>query len=393
MPGFDFKTTKAGFNMRIGSKILSYISESLKRLRLCGAVMFSIIILVGCTATTDPNPTEQRVEAFITDLVVNDENIFEFVTLGQYKGIEFDYFTPEPVRQQDVDEIINMHLSLGADVREITYRSVRQDDIVIIDFEGFHNDIPFRGGSATEFELVIGSRLFIPGFEEQLIGRYPGEEFDIYVTFPDDYDVQMLAGELTRFRINLRAIHGETLPELTDEFVRTYFDLESVEEYIATIRDRLEEESIINAENNNRSQVWMEIVRNATIHKYPIDEIEFRTSRGLVEFQYVAATHGMDLDELIYQLTGMPTDEFIDFEVRPGAFHDVMQDLVLRAVAAAEGITLSDEEFEDGVNRLVSDFGFESREALFAMSGEYAVRIAILSEKVIDFVMAHAVAR
>jgi len=381
--------------MKSDLRILGYdISEALRRLRLCVAVMLCIVILSACAASdSDSDLTEHGVEAFVTDEVVNDENIFQFVSLGQYKGIEFEYFSAESVTDQDIEEIISLHLSFGADVNEITYRPVRLDDTVIIDFEGFLNDIPFRGGYAEEFELIIGSRTFIPGFEEQIIGRYPGEEFDIYVTFPDDYDVPTLAGAFTRFRINLRAIHGETLPELTDEFVRTYVGLDSVEEYIAVIRERLEEENRLNAENNNKGQVWREIVRNATVIKFPIDEIEFRTSRGMVEFYYAASTHGMDLDELVYQLTGMPTDDFIDLEIRPGAVNDVRHDLVLRAVAAAEGITLSDAEFEEGVNRFVSEFGFESPEALFTMSGEYAVRIALLSEKVIDFVMEHAVAR
>ena len=386
------------------------ISELLKkRLRLLLALALCAFLLVGCVAEDDEEADDTPGDTTSTDtggetpsgasnLVFTDEevtvdNIFTFVSLGEYKGIKYTAHAAAAVTEEDIDAAITEQMSGAIDMIDVTDRAVERGDTVIIDFEGFVDGVAFDGGFAEGADLVIGSGSFIPGFEEQIIGKNPGEEFDIHVTFPEDYHSEDLAGQPATFTIFLHSILVESAPELTDEFVMSYFGIETVAELRASTKSQIASDRLFEAENDAKYQVWSAIFRNSTVLRYPNAEVNFRVDRAMMEFNYYAEVYGMPVEDLIYQMTeGMSYDDFIEYEMRPGAIEDVGQDLVLRAIGAKEGLSITDAEFQAGVNRLVNEYGYESEEQFLEINGENAVRIALLSDKVIELLMANAIA-
>ncbi|MCL2392899.1 MAG: trigger factor [Oscillospiraceae bacterium] len=386
-----------------------YAPENLrKRLITLLIVVLCGFVLVGCANSAPANDVGGDVSAE-TPTVGNgvaeepsetgasdaDEeiDIFEYVTLGAYKGIEFDPVPFVAVTDADIDMWIDEHLQGASAMVEITDRAVLNGDTVLIDFEGFQDGVAFQGGSAQDFELRIGSGQFIPGFEEQIIGHNIGDEFDINVSFPEVYHAPELAGQAVVFRINLHAIFALEIPELTDEFVREVADVDSVEEFRQQISEQLEAERVHVAENTERSQVWREVISNVTIHKHPEHEIERRVSDALEEYSLFAMMNGMELEDMIEMFTGMSLEEFIEAEIRVGAIDAVEQDLILRAIAVQEGIVVSEDEFDEAVAQFVEDFGFDDAEQFLEINGEDTVRFAILADKIINFIMEYAVAR
>ena len=370
-------------------------------------VIFAILSLVlsGCSQPDDSIDTDvppigdfdagerDSLDDFTMEAVTMD-NILEFVTLSQHRGIEYDPVQADIVTDQDIDAVVIEHLTFGTNLVEVTVRSAMLGDVVIIDFEGFVDGVPFEGGTAENSMLQIGSGQFIPGFEEQIIGHDINDVFEINVTFPDDYFMPELAGQDASFTINLKAIYIEVPQELTDEFVTTYLGIESVEQYREIIRERLEQEMELQAKNEMRRQVWLAVSESATIHSYPLQELEFAADRILLQFREAAMTHNSELEDFIEQAFGVPYQDFLNNYIRPDAFIDVRQDLVLRAVAATEGITVTEEELNTEIRRFTDEFDFESEmEFLQYIGGEGRVWMALLSEKVIDVLMYHAVER
>jgi|GEM_PF-1160566 len=336
-------------------------------------------------------PENENVE--ITDEVVTEDNIAEFVTLGEFMGIEFNPAPVIPVTESEIDWWIDQNLGQTVDTVEITDRPVMLGDIVNIDFEGFRDDVAFPGGQAYGFDLTIGSGQFIPGFEEQIIGHSIGDEFDIHLAFPDDYFEPSLAGAEVVFRINLHAITVQVPVELTDELIQEHLGLDSIEEYRAMLREEMEADRQAAADNQVRFQVWTEVVSRATVHKLPEAEVSNRIERSLVDFEIYAMFQGVELEELINEATGVSLEEFIDQEIRPSVEHSVTQDLILRAVAMQAGITISDEAFEEAVAQFVIDFGFDDVEHFLEVNGEDEVRTVLLAEEVLEFLVEHAVPR
>ena len=322
---------------------------------------------------------------FTTDEVTND-NIFQFVTIGQYKGIAFDRIT---VIDQDVEDVIAYHLSEEMVMIDVTDRAAQDGDLVIIDYIGSIDGVPFEFGSDSDVELLLGSGMFIPGFEEQIIGHNIGDVFDITVTFPETYHAVELAGEDAVFEITLNAILEESIAELNEDFVRE-LGFESVAEYRAFIREMLEEE----AKNNERRQVFSEVLSTVVFHKVPSGEVEQREVMTMERFIHEANSHNIELEELVAIMTnGMSIQEFIEFEVRPYAVGEVQMDLVIRAIAAHEGITISQAEVNEEINRIVDEFGYISVEYFMRFSNEDTVRISMLADKVIEVIMDNAVPR
>ena len=372
-------------------------------LRICSALALCILVLTGCK--TQGNDTQDAVEleespqivatptliGFV-DEQVSTENIFEFVTLGQYKGIEYDMVSAD-VSDEDIEEWIGLHLSQAAEVVEVTDRGAIPGDTIVIDYEGFIDGAPFSGGSAEGVKLTIGSNQLLPSFDEQVVGHRTGEQFDINITFPDDYQNEAFAGRPVVYKVNLTNILTKVLPELSDEFIKETLDVPTVAEYRSIVRSQLEKDKALEAENAMKGQVWMTIVGNAVIHKYPQDEVDFREERAMMEFYYYASTYNIEISEFISQVSSKTLEDFKESEIIPGALNDVKQDLVLRAIAAKEGISVADAEFDDAVKKFIDEYRYENEEAFLTLNGENATRIAILSDKVIDFVMSLAVKR
>jgi len=330
----------------------------------------------------EPDPDDWE---FTIDEVTND-NIFQFVTVGNYKGIAFDRVT---VSDQDIEDFIAQHLSEGMMMINVTDRAALDGDLVIIDYIGSLDGIPFQGGTDHGAELMLGSGSFIPGFEEQIIGHNVGDVFDITVTFPETYHAEQLAGQDAVFNITLNAIREEGAAELNEDFVRE-LGLESVAEYRALVRERLEEE----AKNNERRQVFSEVFNTVVFHKIPVGEVEQRIALTMDPFYHEAESYGIEIDDFIREITqGMSYDEFIDYEVRPYAINDVQMDLVIRAIAAKEGIVVTQSELDEEIKSIVDEYGYESVEQFLIYNSETIVKVSMLADRIIEVLMGNAVPR
>jgi len=365
-----------------------------KWILLSALLAISAFMLLGCgndDTVTDLNDFSGfGSDITLTDEIVTNENILSFVNLGQYLGVEFDAMDTS-ITDEEVSEFIRTNFSPPPELVEVEDRAVMNGDTVIVDFMGLLDGVAFDGGTAENTHLVIGSNMFIPGFEEQIIGHHPGETFDIYVTFPIPYHSAELEGQDVIFRITLHNILVEILPEVDDEFVYRTFGLETVEEFYDSIRANLEMQRELMAEESAMGQVWSTILESSTILMLPQSEITYMMERDMAQFENHAEANNMELSALILEISGLSVQDFIDFEVREAAIQDVTSDLVLRAIAAEEGIFIADEDFDEAVTRFTETFNYNSEEEFLEINGEHAVRIALLAERVIEFIMSHAI--
>jgi len=367
---------------------------------IAAVLILCVVLLVTCRerpekdeVTADPTPPvsnntndPQQSDIIFTDVEVTEDNIFEFLTLGQYKGIAID---SAAIGEQEIDEFIKQHLLEFATYTEVHDRAVRDGDIVIIDYSGSINGIAFEHGTDYGVDLEIGSNSFIPGFEEQIIGHLAGEQFDINVSFPDTYHAPELAGQDAVFAINLTAIYALEPPELTLDFIINLgMGFESIEDYREFIREGLEER----IQNSVWDQIEHAIMENSVFHMLPNSEIDQHISLTLMWISYEAAMYGVDIEEYVYYETGgMSLDDFIDIRLRNMAIDDVKKDLVIRAVAVKEGVTITDEEFEEGVLEIVTQFFYESVEQFMDIYSRVNIIVAFLRDKLVDFLIENAV--
>lgn len=360
-------------------------------------LVLCVILLATCRglhpeeATHDtPDPPVDNIDnvpeapdiSISTDEVTVD-NISDFVTLGQYKGILFDKIT---VEQQDIEIFISQHLAENIMFAEVTDRAVQPGDIVIIDYSGSIDGVAFPNGTDHNVELEIGAGRFIPGFEEQIVGHSMGEVFDIYVTFPEAYHAPELAGQEAVFEINLISIYSEQVPELNEEFVRR-LGLDSVDEYRQLVRERLE----VQARNSEWNQIIDIVIDNAVFHKLPESEIEHHVFLAIIWYQYEAMRYGVDVEELIFYFTnGMSMNDFIENELKPGAEFSVKEDLVIRAIAVQEGIILTDAEFDEGLREIVENTNYDSVEQFMEVYTDVNVLIALLRDRITDLLIGYS---
>jgi len=345
------------------------------------------------------NDDPQLSDDMYTDEKVTDDNIFEFLTLGQYIGIPIDKAV---VGQQDIDDFIEQHLADFATFTEVHDRAVQNGDVVVIDFSGSIDGVVFEGGTDQGVELEIGSNSFIPGFEDQIIGHYVGEQFDITVPFPDNYHVPDLAGKDAVFAINLVAIYTIQLPELNLDFVRDLgMGFDSIEEYKDFMKGVLEERT--QTRMHNWEQIERELVESTVFHKLPNNEIEQHILLLTMQVWNEAAMYGFDdLEEFIFLATeGMFLEDFTELVIKPLAKHYVEMELIIRAIAVKEGITISEAELEEMVSEIPEfsdDFieiaaqTFESFEHFIEAYTRVYVKMDFLMEKIVDFLIDSAVA-
>ena len=227
------------------------------------------------------------------------------VEIENYKGISVKPMSLE-ITDKDIDEEIQKVLKRNSRIVSVEDRPAEKDDIVVIDFKGLLDGEAFDGGTAENYSLTLGSGAFIPGFEDQVIGHKSGEEFTIDVTFPEDYQVEELKGKAVKFEIKLHEVKTHELSEFDDEFVKDVSEFDTVDEYKADIKKKLEESRKEEAENDKERQI---VEKLTELVKAEIPEAMFENRLdGIVdEFAMNLRTQGIDLDTYM-QYTGL-TDE------------------------------------------------------------------------------------
>ena len=276
----------------------------------------------------------------------------EEVDINGYEGIKVEAKSTE-VTDELVNEEIEKVRDRNSRLITVEDRPVKDGDIAVIDFEGFVDGEAFEGGKAESFNLTIGSGQFIPGFEEQIIGKSTGDEFTIDVTFPEEYQAAELAGKASQFKIKLHEIKEKELPEVDDEFVKDVSDKETVEEYREEIKGELAEKLQKEADSDAERQI---IEKLCELLEAEIPEVMYENKKNdmLRDFDMQLRSQGLDLKTYL-QYVGMSADD-VKEGYKEQAEQRVKLRLALEKIAEKEGFTdVTDEELEAEVKRLSKD--------------------------------------
>ncbi len=310
------------------------------------------------------------------------------VKLGKYKGVEIEK-VDVAVTDEDVDAEINRERERNARNIEVTDRPVKDGDMTVLDFEGFVDGVAFDGGKGENYSLTIGSGAFIPGFEEQLIGAEIDKETEIHVTFPEDYQAEDLKGKDAVFKCTIRGIKEKELPELDDEFAGEVSEFDTLEEYKADVRAKLTETKEKEAKNLREEAVVEAIIKDSDM-EIPEAMVETQQKQMVDEFMQGITMQGLT-PEQYYQFTGASRERLIA-QVKPQAEKRIKARLVLEAVAKAENITASEEDYEDELKVMAEAYQMEVDKVREMLPEKNAAQIKedIAVRKAAEFAVANA---
>ncbi|UOW68143.1 trigger factor [Paraclostridium bifermentans] len=287
-------------------------------------------------------------------MVVNVEVKPEF-ELGSYKGIEIakpDYTVNEDEITLRLDEMRNKASRLV----DVEGRAIENGDNTVIDFEGFVDGVAFEGGKGEDYSLVIGSNTFIPGFEEQLIGKNKGEEVEVNVEFPAEYHAENLAGKPATFKVVIKNVQSKELPELNDEFAADTTEFNTLEELKSDLKAKVEEEAKNRADAEMRNSL-VEKISEGTEVEVPNAMVETQIDNMLMELNYQLQYQGLQLEQLL-QMTGRSIEDLRN-EKREEATKLVKSSLVLEAIAKAENVEVSEADVEAEVEKMAKMYNME----------------------------------
>ncbi len=274
------------------------------------------------------------------------------VEISDYKGIEVEK-TVNAVTDEDIDKQLQALRERNGRLVTVEDRPAENGDIAVIDFEGFKDGVPFEGGKDENYELALGSGTFIPGFEEQIVGKNTGDEFTINVTFPENYQMEDIAGQLCEFKIKLNEIKTKELPDLDDEFVKDATEFETIDELKNDIRTKLEERSAKNADMEAENKIFESLIEKMTVD---IPQIMFdnKIDEMVRDFEMRLSQQGLNL-EMYLTYTNMDMVAFRKtFEDQ--AQKQVKVRLALEKIAALENVEISDEKAEEEISRMAEQY-------------------------------------
>ncbi len=310
------------------------------------------------------------------------------VKLGKYKGVEVEK-AEISVTDEEVDAEINKERENNARNIDVTDRAVKDGDITTLDFEGFVDGVPFEGGKGENYPLTIGSGAFIPGFEEQLIGAEIGREVEVNVTFPEDYQAEELKGKAAVFKCTVREIKEKELPALDDEFASEVSEFETLAEYKADVKGKLEERKAKEAKDAREAAVIEAIVKDSDM-EIPEAMLATQQRQMVDEFAQRIQMQGLSIDQY-YQFTGSSYEQMIE-QVKPQAEKRIKSRLVLEAVAAAENIVAADEDYEEELKVMAESYQMEVEKVKELLPEKSAAQIRedIAVRKAAEFVVENA---
>lgn len=279
--------------------------------------------------------------------VTIDVAVYPVVEVKDYKGIEVEQVDPE-VTEEDVDRDIEAMRKRNSRM-VVADRPVENGDTVILDYAGFIGDEQFQGGTAENQELKIGSGMFIPGFEEQLIGVKAGESKDVVVTFPEEYQAKELAGKEATFKCKVHEVKFEELPELDDEFAKDVSEFDTLAELRDDARARILESVKLQCENEAKDKVIAQVYENNKIEA-PATMVADEMDRMIQELEQQMRYQGLNIQQYL-QFTGSTLDDFRN-EIKPEAEKRVATRIVLRSIGDVENVEVTDEDLDKELQRM-----------------------------------------
>ena len=313
---------------------------------------------------------------------------FPVVEVKDYKGVEIDKIEQE-VKDEDVENEIKALQKRNARVI-LVERPAQEGDTVLLDYSGFVGDEQFEGGTAERQELKLGSGMFIPGFEEQLVGATPGEKRDVVVTFPEEYHAEDLAGKEAVFHCLVHEIKEEQLPELDDEFAKDVSEYDTLEELKKANRERLEAYAKAGSQSQMKDAALGKVVEANEV-EVPRTMVEDEMDRMCQELDQQLRYQGMSLQQYL-QFTGKDMAAFRD-ELRPDAERQVKTRIVLMGIVDAEKIEFSEDEMEEELKLMAAQYNMtaDKIKEMIGVENLTFLKKDIQVKKAIDFIFDNAV--
>ena len=313
---------------------------------------------------------------------------FPVVEVKDYKGVEIDKIEQE-VKDEDVENEIKALQKRNARVI-LVERPAQEGDTVLLDYSGFVGEEQFEGGTAERQELKLGSGMFIPGFEEQLVGATPGEKRDVVVTFPEEYHAEDLAGKEAVFHCLVHEIKEEQLPELDDEFAKDVSEYDTLEELKKANRERLEAYAKAGSQSQMKDAALGKVVEANEV-EIPRTMVEDEMDRMCQELDQQLRYQGMSLQQYL-QFTGKDMAAFRD-ELRPDAERQVKTRIVLMGIVDAEKIEVSEDEMEEELKLMAAQYNMTADKIKEMIGAENLTFLKkdIQVKKAIDFIFDNAV--
>lgn len=277
------------------------------------------------------------------------------VTLGEYKGIEVEKKEVE-VTDEEVEAEINKVRESNARMLDIDDRATQDGDTVLIDFDGYVDGKQFEGGKADDYSLVLGSHSFIDNFEEQLVGKNIGDDVEVNVTFPENYQAEELQGKPAVFKVKIKEIKVKELPELDDDFAQDVSNFDTIAEYKEDLKKKLTENKEEALKREREEAVIGKIIENAQMD-IPEQMVDAQTRQMTQEFAQRLSSQGLSIDQYM-QFTGLTPQKMIE-ELKPQALKRIQSRLVLEAVVAAENIETTEEELDKEIENMASMYQME----------------------------------
>ncbi len=307
------------------------------------------------------------------------------VTLGDYKGIEVDKIQVE-VTDEDMEAELKRVQQQNSRTIDVTDRAAQMDDEVTIDFEGFVDGKAFEGGKGSDYPLKLGSHSFIDTFEDQLVGKNIGEEVEVNVTFPEEYQAEDLAGKPAMFKVTIKGIKATELPELNDEFASEASEFDTMDEYKEDIRKTLLVKKETEAKREKESKVIDKIVENATM-EVPDAMIEMMQEQMVDEFAQRLNYQGLNIEQY-FKFTGSDMNAMKE-QCKPEALRRIQSRLVLEAISKAEAIEVTEEDMDKELENMASMYQMDV-EKLKEVVGEHesdSIKKDIAIQKAVDLVV------
>ncbi len=349
-----------------------------------GLLMLMTILITSCTGVSNFD--------YNFDLT-------EYITLGEYKGLEYDDVVIE-VSEEEIEAEILSRRELATVSEEETEGVVEEGDNVTVDFEGKIDGEVFEGGSAESYVMQVLPGQMIDGFTEGMVGVDVGEAVVLDLKFPDDYHNTEVAGKDVEFTITIHNKLVDKIPEYDSDFIKadTSDEYDNEEDYEQFIKETLLAQKELDEETNRNNTLWGLIATATEINAHPEEALTFKEEQLLKQFNMEATMYGLTYEEYILQATQLDTETFEATTLKDIAKESVAQDMIVHEIAKTEGLEISDQEYVDSLDELLEDSGYtrDTFETSMQMSiEEYAVmmniRTSMLWEKVMEVVNEHTV--
>ncbi|MBQ5559826.1 MAG: trigger factor [Lachnospiraceae bacterium] len=311
------------------------------------------------------------------------------VKLGTYKGVEVEK-SDVAVTDEEVTAEIDRVREQNARTITVEDRAVQDKDQAVIDFEGFVDGVAFEGGKGTDYPLTIGSHSFIDTFEDQLIGKNIGDEVEVNVTFPEDYQSADLAGKAAMFKVKIKEIKAKELPELDDDFAQDVSDCDTVDAYKEQVKNDLTKKKEDAAKAAKEEAVVDKIIEEAEMD-IPDPMVDTQVRQMAEDFARRIRMQGLSIEQY-FQFTGMTPEAFLE-QMKPQALKRIQSRLVLEAVVASEKIEVSDVDIEEELKKMAEAYNMELDKVKEMITDDQKKQLAddLAVQKAAEFVTENAV--